>query len=222
MKNSLAYSASTFGICALILALSGCETKPEKGQGDRAYLKKGQQVTEEMAGWVAVPLTEATMVEDKEKGIKYAVLRANNVVPYAQASWVAMPPALFEKLGGIKAEAPKEAANIDNRVVLRQGKSVPKHAVGWVAVPFSQPLIEKQKKGLEMAQLMVNQIVSKEMHGWIAVDRDTLAKLVAPYMQTGPGSEIPKTKEVQPTDTKAVAPVEVKPEQKPVEADRAK
>jgi hypothetical protein len=198
MKNSLLNLAGFVGVCALLVILSGCETDLEKGKGDRALLKKGQTVKEGMGGWVAVPLTEPAIVENKEKALKYIVVRANNVIPFEQAGWVAMPPPLFEKLSGIKAEAPKEAANIEQRVVLREGKSVPKQAAGWVAVPFQQPQIEKQKKGLEMAQLLVNQIVSKEMHGWVAIDRETLSKLVEPYMNTGDGAELPTVKPLAP------------------------
>jgi hypothetical protein len=218
MKTSLTHYALIPAICTLLLALYGCEKEvTAKGEGDRAYLRRGS-VKEELDGWVAVPHTQPEFIENKEKGIKYVVVRANNVVPYSSASWVAITPKFFEKLSGIKVEPPKEAANIENRVVLRAGKSVPKYAVGWVAVPFSQPYIEKSKN-IEMAQLLVNQIISKEMHGWVAIERDVLAKLVESRMSTGPGSEVftprsstPKNEgDTKPADTK----VEPKPEAAP-------
>ena len=189
MKTTL-LKVSTF-VAVLALAVSGCNTKVEKGS-DRAILQAGQQVSADMVGWVAVPNTAPATKQ--EKGLSFAVLGTHNVVPSTLDGWVAINPAFFTKLSEIKVDVPANAAG-ERWVLKPEGKSVPKDKHGWVAVPYSEPQIEKSehKKDREMAALSNGNIVPKEMNGWIAVDRDTLAKMVSTYMKTGAGSKVSKT-----------------------------
>jgi hypothetical protein len=177
---------------AFLVVIVGCEADREPSQ-DRAILKGGKQVPENMVGWVAVPNNPPKVTENKEKGVAYAVLATHQVVPETMHSWEAMPAELFAKMTDIKLEAPKEAAP-EKWVLKPVGKRIPKEMNGWVAVPFSEPKIESRaKKGLEMATLYANNIVPKDMNGWVAVDRETLAKIVEPYLtKKGSGAELPK------------------------------
>jgi len=61
-------------------------------------------------------------------------------------------------------------------------------------LPYSGPQIEKSaaKKDREMSVLAAGNIVPKEMHGWVAVTREDLAKLSEKFMLTGPGSKTSK------------------------------
>ena len=62
------------------------------------------------------------------------------------------------------------------------------------ALPSTLPQIEasSNKPGREMAAIGAGNLVPKEMHGWVAVDRDTLTKLVGKFMMTGAGSRTSK------------------------------
>lgn len=176
---------------ALVLGIAGCFTQRDKPGEERATLKAGQQVSAEMVGWVAVPNTVPQMKD--AAGLKYAVLSTHNVVPPALDGWVAMNNTLFSKMADIKVDEPA-AAGGERWVLKPEGKSIPKEKNGWVAVPFSEPQIEKSthKKDREMAVLAANNIVPKEMHGWVAVSREDLAKITEKFMLTGPGSKASK------------------------------
>ncbi len=185
MKNT----ATIATVCALLLALSGCNTEREPSQ-ERAVLKAGQQVSADMVGWVAVPNTAPQTQQDKNANLTYALVATHNIVPASMDTWVAMNPEFFAQLTDIKLTA--KATPASERWVLKpEGKSVPKDKQGWVAVPFSQPRIESsaKHKGREMATLAANQIIPKEMDGWVAVDATTLGKLVEKYMMSGKGSK---------------------------------
>ncbi|HYF49551.1 MAG TPA: hypothetical protein VEJ63_09105 [Planctomycetota bacterium] len=185
----------SIAMLGMVVALVGCNTEREQGQGERAVLKAGQQVSADMVGWVAVPNTQPAVTADKDKAVSYAVVQTNNVVPASMDSWVAVNTALFTKMTDIKVEV-KDAPAGERWVLKPEGKSVPKEKHGWVAVPFTQPQIESsaKAKGLEMATLYANNIIPKEMNGWVAVDRETLAKLSEKYMMTGKGADLPKSR----------------------------
>ncbi|MGD0094403.1 MAG: hypothetical protein ABSE73_31225 [Planctomycetota bacterium] len=179
-----------FVLVALALALGagGCFTERDNPKEERAILKAGQQVSADMVGWVAVPNTAPEMRKSAE--LSYAVISAHNVVPAALGGWVAMNPAFFAKLTDIKVDTPP-ATSGERWVLKPEGKSVPKEKNGWIALPFSEPKIEKHGDR-EMAQLCMDNIIPKEMHGWAAVSPENLAKLVEKYMGTGPGSKTTK------------------------------
>jgi hypothetical protein len=176
---------------ALVLGSTGCFTKRDNPAEDRALLHAGQQVSADMVGWVAVPNTAPAL--RKQGDLSYAVLSAHNVVSAAVDGWVAMNPAFFAKLADIKVDAPP-AGSSERWVLAQEGKSVPKDKDGWVALPYSEPQIEKSssKKDREMAVLATGNIVPKEMHGWVAVTREDLAKLSEKFMLTGPGAKTTK------------------------------
>lgn len=176
---------------ALVLALAGCDTERDKGGQMRATLKAGQKVSNDMTGWVALPgATEPNIKKDDSKGISYAVLGANNLVPYALNNWVAINPAFFTKLTEITVEAPKESGDLF--VLSPKGIRVPADKNGWVAVPYNSPKIESSatRKDRELAKLSAEDVIPKEMNGWVAVDKDTLANLVDKFMKTGPGAKV--------------------------------
>jgi len=175
---------------ASLLTLSGCNTERDKGSS-RATLKAKQQISGDMVGWVAVPGTVPQ--SKKEANLSYAVLATDNLIPTSLEGAVAINPVFFSKLSGVKVEIP--APNPGDKWVLgKEGRKVPADKHGWVAVPYSEPQIERSesKKDREMATLQPDNIIPKEMNGWIAIDRETLAKLVATYMNTGPGSKVSK------------------------------
>ena len=176
---------------ALVLGSTGCFTKRDKPDEERAILHAGQQISADMVGWVAVPNTAPEV--RKAAALSYAVLATHNVVPAAVDSWVAMNPSFFAKLSDVKVQTPA-AGSGERWVLASEGKSVPKDKDGWVALPFSEPTIEKStaNKDREMAKLATGNIVPKEMHGWVAVTSEDLAKLVKEFMMRGPGSKTTK------------------------------
>jgi hypothetical protein len=48
------------------------------------------------------------------------------------------------------------------------------------------------KKGREMATIAAGNLIPKEMHGWAAIDRETLSTLVGKFMLTGSGARTEK------------------------------
>ena len=190
MKTILTASVVT-GILALGLALTGCNTEREKDLGDRALLKAGQQVSEDMVGWVAVPNTAPKLEQNKTAGITYGVLAAHNVVPAGMDNWYAVNPALFAKMTDIKIEAPK-VATVEKWVLKPVGKKVPADKDGWAAVPNTQPTMDNREAGYEIGTLFTNNVVPKEMNGWAAIDKETMAKLSEKYSQTGSGARVDK------------------------------
>lgn len=188
MKPNALKLVAVLAIATLFLA--GCNTKVEEGK-DYAVLKKGQQVSGAMVGWVAVQ--PSFPVVKKEGDWSYAVLSGNNVVEPPQDGWVAINPSFFSELSGVKLETPP-AGSMDRWVLKPEGKSVPKDKAGWIALPYSVPQVEASsaRKGREMAALSAGNLIPKEMHGWAAVDRETLSKLVGKFMMTGAGARTDK------------------------------
>jgi hypothetical protein len=201
MKTQL----SALLLASLLFVLYGCNTEREVGEGDRAILKAGQQVSAEMVGWVAVPNTAPAVSTNKESNVTYAVVTTNNVIPAKLNGWVAMNPALFTKMTKIAIEV-KEAPAVERLVLKPEGKAIPKDKNGWIAIPLTQPAIESnsKNKALEMAVLSANNLVPKELNGWVAVDKETLATLSEKYMSTGTGSELPKVRTPAPKDAPKV------------------
>lgn len=177
----------------IVLTLAGCNTEREVGSGERAILKAGQQVSSDMVGWVAVPNSSPTSVQDKATGITYLVLASHNIVPVTVDGSFAVPPTLFAKMTDITIEVPKIGSE-EKWILKPEGKSVPKDKQGWIAVSPSEPQVERSShlKGLEVATLSSNNIIPKEMNGWVAIDKETFAKLVEKFLMTGSGSKVSK------------------------------
>ena len=183
---------------AILLAgsfiLVGCNTIVEKGE-TRAILKAGQQVSEEMVGWVAVPNSAPAIVK-KDNALTYAVLATHQYIPASLNGWVAMTPTLFSEMTGIKVET-KEAPSSEKWILKPAGKSVPKDKEGWIAMPFTEPKIEATatKQHLKMAKLSADNIIPKDMNGWVAVDTTALAKLAKERVEkAGPGAQLPQAR----------------------------
>ncbi|MFH0939407.1 MAG: hypothetical protein V1899_09025 [Planctomycetota bacterium] len=174
------------------LILIGCNTIVEKGE-TRAILKAGQQISEDMVGWVAVPNSTPAIVK-KEKGLTYAVIATHQYIPASLNGWVAMTPTLFSEMTGV-AVATKEVPASEKWILKPVGKSVPKDKEGWVAMPFTEPKIEATatKQHLKMAKLNTDNVIPKDMNGWVAVDTTVLAKLAKERVEkAGPGAQLPK------------------------------
>jgi len=177
-------------VAVLALGIAGCNTKVEEGK-DYAVLKKGQQVSGQMVGWVAV--VPSFPVVKKQGDWSYALLSSNNVVEPPQDGWVAVNPSFFTQLSGVALETPPVGSE-ERWVMKPEGKSVPKEKAGWIALPYSVPQVEasSNKKGREMASIAAGNLIPKEMHGWAAVDRETLSTLVGKFMLTGAGARTDK------------------------------
>jgi hypothetical protein len=162
---------------ALALILSGCDNDNEY-RGGRTYLRAGKKVSSNISGWVAIPGAEPKLTEDKTTHISYAVLGTHQVIPGSMHNWKAVPAKLFKIISKIPVEAPPE----DNSElhVLYRGEHVPYDMSNWIAVPNTQPEYETSatQKGRGVAILRNDNIVPKEMNGWVATDVDTFARLV--------------------------------------------
>jgi len=180
-------------VLALLCGL-GCDNDRDSSSyvGGKYLLRPGKHVSSQIAGWVAVPGNEPKTIDDKTSGLSYAVLTTHDVVPSTMSGWVAINPSLFAKMSGIKVEAPKDDQS--ELIVLHRGELISGDLANWVAVPNSQPQVEvsSTKKDNGLAKLSSQNIVPKELNGWVAVNPDTLATLSEKYMMTGKGSRTSK------------------------------
>ena len=179
---------ATAAFVALAVLVSGCDNDNDY-RGGRTYLRAGKKVSSHLSGWVAIPGAEPKITENKDASLSYAVLSAHQVVPYAMNDWKAVPPKLFKAMTKIVVEAP--ADNATELYVLREGDHVPYDMGNWVAVPNTQPQIETSstQKGKGVAIISADNVIPKEMNGWVAIDKETFARLVEKYMMTGKGAE---------------------------------
>ncbi|MBE7465779.1 MAG: hypothetical protein HS116_20080 [Planctomycetes bacterium] len=162
--------------CAVLLGmalLSGCYQDVEK-DGNYAILKAGAAVPSAMDGWVGVPATKPVEAKDEASGVTYYRLVGHSVVPNHLNGCYALAPATFARLSGIKVEAlPGDVPELLN---MKRDKKIPAESNGWYGIPLSYPKIEKD--GEQSAAILGGwQVVPKDMHGWVAVDRESMAKL---------------------------------------------
>jgi|GEM_PF-6061276 len=182
-------------LAALLVGLSGCDSQRDPGL-QRATLKGGKKVSQDMVGWVAMPGTVAPEIkQDKDKGVTYALLSTDNVVSGETNGWIAINPKYFSKFAKVTLDEPK-AVSSSRWDLDFKGKKIPQELTGWVAIPNTPPKIERDpvNKTMEMATIWNNQVIPSEMHGWVAIDKDTMAKLAEKYMFTGPGADVGKSK----------------------------
>lgn len=175
---------------ALLAATAGCFLKREEGT-NRTILKKGWQVDESMAGWVAVPDSKpeghSAQVEveetDGETGkvrkatmeIAYYRLATLQVVPAALDGFYAFNPQAFAKLSKIKLDPLESKAPA--KWEMRVGRRVTEDKDGWIGVAEKYPKVEMSEKGSGSASLAADQLVPQEMDGWAAISADTLNQL---------------------------------------------
>ena len=158
----------------LALGLSNCGfLKPDEGSATRTTLKAGWQVGEGMDGWVGVPNTAPKEVAGK--GFTYYRLASHNVVSAKLNGGYALSPKLFEKVTGTALEAVSTKAA--EPWPMKVGRRVPQEKDGWLGVLPSYPKVESGAKDTGLAVLASDQLVPKEMDGWAAVDKETMAKL---------------------------------------------
>jgi hypothetical protein len=162
-------------VLALLVAVTGCFLKREEGTS-RTILKEGWQVADDMANWVAVANIEPKAVTASEPKITYYVLCTHNVIPAKMSGFVAISPNVFEQVSKIKAPACKTPEG--EMWQMRVGRKVPKDKEGWIGVALNYPQIEKRGEA-GIAMLLADQLVPKEMDGWVAMDRESLGSLEA-------------------------------------------
>ncbi len=164
---------------SMMLLLPGCFLKREEGQ-TRTVLKKGWQVAEDMKGWVAVPNHEPVKLEHPEKEVKDGKeisayrLATHDILPATMEGWVAINTVAFKRYSGTELGALNTKAGA--LWEMRVGRRIPADKDGWIGVPLSYPKIQRLKD-FGLASLQADQLVPKEMDGWVAVDKETLAKL---------------------------------------------
>ncbi len=187
MKRSIV--VPFFAVALVAVVLTGCDADNNNPKYGHVYLRGGKKVPSNLVGWVAVPGAQPKVVEDKNLGFSYAVLATHNIVSSDISGWVALKPGLFAKMSGIKVEAP--ADNASELYVLNAGARIPEDMSNWIALPNTQPEVESSstKKDVGLAKLASDNVIPKELNGWIAVSPDTLAKLSEKYMMTGKGAK---------------------------------
>lgn len=177
-------------LAALLAVTAGCFLKREEGT-NRTILKKGWQVDESMAGWVAVPdhkpAGHSAQVEveetDQETGkvrkttmeITYYRLATLQVVPVALDGYYAFNPQAFAKLTKIKLDPLGTKA--PTKWEMRVGRRVTEDKDGWIGVAEKYPKVEMSEKGSGSASLAADLLVPQEMDGWAAISTDTLNNL---------------------------------------------
>ena len=186
MNRSIVYAFLTLAFSLVVL--SGCDSDNDTRYG-HIYLKGGKKVPSHLAGWVAVQGTQPKLVEDKEAGFSYAVLATHNVVSSELSGWVAVKPGLFARMSGIKTETP--AGDEAELYVLNKDAHIPMEMSNWIALPNTQPEVESSatKKDVGLAKLAADNVIPKELNGWVAINPDTLAKLTEKFMMTGKGAK---------------------------------
>jgi len=149
---------------AVIVLLSGCDKDREYRGGDR-YEQPRTPPT-----YTNTPSASATpaypVVEDKEKGIKYAVLQQGAKVPAEFNGWQAVNPEFFAKLSGITVTAPEPIAN--------------PQVAGSYLVP--KIIASDEYPDRKVTVISGNYLITKEVHGWVAMSPETLQKLIQGFM----------------------------------------
>ena len=166
--SSVALAVAAAG---LLVFAAGCFVEKDAGH-QRAHLLADKYIPDEMDKWIAVPDMAPKSVT--ANGITYYVLGTHNVVPDSMAGFIAMNPKAFEKYTGIK---PAGGAASGEPVVLKARKKVLRDQAGWVALPSGNYPAQEKDGEFAMANLEADQLVPKEMDGWAAVDKETVAKL---------------------------------------------
>lgn len=110
-------------------------------------------------------------------GVKYAVLAKGSVVASNINGWKALNPEFFTKLSGIAVTAPAE-------------DTMYHPGVGYVI-----PKIEASAKfpDRKMTAISSGYLVPKELHGWVAIDNETFAKLAEKFMTGDTSKPAPNT-----------------------------
>lgn len=169
-------SSRNLGVAVMamsLVVLAGCFLEKEQGR-ERTLLKMGAEVPEALNGWVAVSPAAPKSFTNQELGVTYHVLATHNLVLAKMQGYKAISPALFERLTKIKVEAPTAPAC--QMWTMKVSKKVTKEMDGWVGLPLSYPDIQKQGEN-GLAVLLEDQIIPKEMNGWVAMDSETFAKI---------------------------------------------
>ena len=150
------FSKSAFA-CLLAMAIafiSGCDHNRDKYEN---Y---------ERSSPVQTPPKPYPLVEDKEKGLKYAVLQQGSLVTQELDKWKAVNPEFFAKLSGVTVAAPEE----DKTLHSGRGYLIPK-------IEASEKFPDRK-----LTAISANYLVPKELNGWVAVSQETFEKLATEFM----------------------------------------
>lgn len=198
-------SSRNLGVAASALSLvllAGCFLEKEQGR-ERSLLKAGAAVPNAMDGWVAVSPADPKVMTHPELGITYHILATHNLVLAKMDGYKALSPALFERYTKIKVEAP--GAPACQMWVMKESKKVAPEMDGWVGLPLSYPNIQKEGQ-YGLAVLVEDQIIPREMNGWVAVDTGTLVKLAGENARQGRTMPEEQPIKTQPMKTRPVNP----------------
>ena len=159
---------------SMMVFVAGCMVEKDKDH-NRARLIADKHVPDDMDNWVAVPGITPKPTTDSGKAITYYRLATHNLVPDNMEGYFALSPALFEKVTGLKLAA--QTSPETELFTLKARKKILHEQDGWIAVPLSYPSIQKQGEGFAMATLSPDTLIPKDMDGWVAVDKETMAKI---------------------------------------------
>ncbi len=108
------------------------------------------------------------ILEDKAKGVSYAVLQEGSVTTKEIDGWKALSPEFFTKLSNITVTAPAP------------------DTMAHPGFSYHVPAIEASKLYPErkMATISTGSLVPKELNGWVAISHETLEKLAKDFMTT--------------------------------------
>lgn len=112
------------------------------------------------------PIPPYPLMDDKAKGISYAVLQEGSVATKEIDKWTALSPEFFAKLSGITVTAPAP----DKTVHAGYGYIMPK-------IEASEQYPERK-----VTSVSANYLIPKELNGWVAISHDTFEKLAKDFM----------------------------------------
>ncbi len=152
MKKSLGRFMAGAAVFALMFAMTGCD----KHRNDD-YVQYTPPP----------PPTPYPVTENKDQGIKYAVLQEGSIITQNINNWHALSPEFFKALSGIAVTAPEPDKTY------RPGAY------------FVKPNITTHKANpdFKAARITAGPMVPKELHGWAAVDQESFETLIKKYFQ---------------------------------------
>jgi len=150
---------------AAIAMFSGCD-KDREYRGDRYEQPRTPPTYVNSPGNPSSATPSYPVVEDKEKGIKYAVLQQGAKVPGEFNGWQAVNPEFFTKLSGITVTAPEPITN--------------PQVAGSYLVP--KIIASDEYPDRKVTVISGNYLITKEVHGWVAMSPETLQKLIQGFM----------------------------------------
>ena len=139
-------------VATVVLTLAGCNK-----HRDEEYSTYVEPVA---------PIPPYPLIDDKAKGISYAVLQEGSVATKEIDKWTVLSPEFFAKLSGITVTAPAP----DKMLHSGFGYIMPK-------IEASSQYPERK-----VTSVSANYLVPKELNGWVAMSPETFEKLAKDFM----------------------------------------